>query len=195
MKIGSRQTILSAAVLAALTALPVAPVALAQDGVLEEVVVTSRKRTENLQDVGFAVSALTKSEIEGQFARDITDLANISPNIVIDDTAQGPGGVAAIFIRGIGVADVEKNFDPAVAVVVDNMFIGSNAGSLLRSIDLEGMEVLRGPQGTLFGRNTIGGAINITRSRPTGELGGKVRVGYENYDTFYADGIFHFGIG
>ena len=195
MKIGSRQTVLSAAVLAALTALPVAPVALGQDGVLEEVVVTSRKRTENLQDVGFAVSALTKSEIEGQFARDITDLANISPNIVIDDTAQGPGGVAAIFIRGIGVADVEKNFDPAVAVVVDNMFIGSNAGSLLRSIDLEGMEVLRGPQGTLFGRNTIGGAINITRSRPTGELDGKVRVGYENYDTFYADGIFNFGIG
>ena len=195
MKIGSRQTVLSAAVLAALTALPVAPIALGQDGVLEEVVVTSRKRTENLQDVGFAVSALTKSEIEGQFARDITDLANISPNIVIDDTAQGPGGVAAIFIRGIGVADVEKNFDPAVAVVVDNMFIGSNAGSLLRSIDLEGMEVLRGPQGTLFGRNTIGGAINITRSRPTGELGGKVRVGYENYDTFYADGIFNFGIG
>ena len=62
-------------------------------------------------------------------------------------------------------------------VVVDNMFIGSNAGSLLRSIDLESMEVLRGPQGTLFGRNTIGGAINITRSRPTGELGGKLRVG------------------
>ena len=92
-------------------------------------VVTSRQRTENLQDVGFAVSALTKSEIEGQFARDITDLANISPNIVVYDTAQGPGGVAAIFIRGIGVADVEKNFDPAVAVVVDNMFIGSNAGS------------------------------------------------------------------
>ena len=74
------------------------------------------------------------------------------------------------------------------------MFIGSNAGSLLRSIDLEGMEVLRGPQGTLFGRNTIGGAINITRSRPTGELGGKLRVGYEKYDTFYADGIVNFGL-
>ena len=139
----------------------------AQEMALEEVVVTARKRSENLQDVGFSVSALTKSEIEGQFARDITDLANISPNIVIDDTAQGPGGVAAIFIRGVGVADVEKNFDPAVGVIVDGMFIGSNAGSLLRSIDIESMEVLRGPQGTLFGRNTIGGIINITRSKPT----------------------------
>ncbi|MDG2037986.1 MAG: TonB-dependent receptor, partial [Luminiphilus sp.] len=94
MRIRSKQNALGVAVLASLTALPVTPVVLAQDGVLEEVVVTSRKRTENLQDVGFAVSALTKSEIEGQFARDITDLANISPNIVIDDTAQGPGGVA-----------------------------------------------------------------------------------------------------
>ena len=190
----TQKHLLGLAVLATVAALPVAPSVQAQAGVLEEVVVTSRKRSENLQDVGFSVSALTKSEIEGQFARDITDLANISPNIVIDDTAQGPGGVAAIFIRGIGVADVEKNFDPAVAVVVDNMFIGSNAGSLLRSIDLEGMEVLRGPQGTLFGRNTIGGAINITRSRPTGELGGKLRVGYEDYDTFYADGIVNFGL-
>ena len=105
MRVNSNKRLLSVAVLAAATALPVTPV-FAQSGVLEEVVVTSRKRTENLQDVGFAVSALTKSEIEGQFARDITDLANISPNIVIDDTAQGPGGVAAIFIRGIGVADV-----------------------------------------------------------------------------------------
>ena len=67
----------------------------------------------------------------------------------------------------MGVADVEKNLDPAVGVIVDGMFIGSNAGSLLRSIDIESMEVLRGPQGTLFGRNTIGGIINITRSKPT----------------------------
>ena len=195
MKIGSRQTVLSAAVLAALTALPVAPVALGQDGVLEEVVVTSRKRTENLQDVGFAVSALTKSEIEGQFARDITDLANISPNIVIDDTAQGPGGVAAIFIRGIGVADVEKNFDPAVAVVVDNMFIGSNAGSLLRSIDLEGMEVLRGPQGTLFGRNTIGGVINVTRTKPTGDWGLKLQATFGDQDMTDVKGVLNMPLG
>jgi len=185
---------LALAVLTAATLMPSTQAVYAQGMALEEVVVTARKRTESLQDVGFSVSALSKSEIEGQFARDITDLANISPNIVIDDTAQGPGGVAAIFIRGVGVADVEKNFDPAVAVVVDNMFIGSNAGSLLRSIDLESMEVLRGPQGTLFGRNTIGGAINITRSKPTGELGGKLRVGYEDYDAFYADGIVNFGV-
>ena len=104
MRVNSNKRLLSVAVLAAATALPVTPV-FAQSGVLEEVVVTSRKRTENLQDVGFAVSALTKSEIEGQFARDITDLANISPNIVIDDTAQGPGGVEACLGGGGGALE------------------------------------------------------------------------------------------
>ncbi len=183
------------AVLSAVSSMPIVTPVFAQEMALEEVVVTARKRTESLQDVGFSVSALSQSEIDGQFARDITDLANIAPNIVIDDTAQGPGGVAAIFIRGVGVADVEKNFDPAVGVVVDGMFIGSNAGSLMRSIDIASMEVLRGPQGTLHGRNTIGGIINITRTKPTGELGGKFRTGYEEYDTVYADGIFNFGIG
>ena len=172
----------------------IAPYSAAQEGGLEEIVVTARKQTESLQDVGIAVSAMSQTEIERTFARDLTDLASISPNLIIDDTGQGPGGVAAIFIRGIGVADVEKNFDPAVGVVVDGMFIGANAGSLLRSIDLASAEVLRGPQGTLFGRNTIGGLINVTRTQPTGELGGKIRAGIENYDTYYLDGVFNFGL-
>ena len=85
---------------------------------LEEIVVTARKRKESLQDVGFSVSALSKSEIENAFARDIRDLARMSPNLIIDDTSQGPGGNGALYIRGIGVADVEKNFDPAVGVVI-----------------------------------------------------------------------------
>ena len=183
-----------AAISSAIAVTLAAPLSIAQEGGLEEIVVTARKQTESLQDVGIAVSAMSQTEIERSFARDLTDLASISPNLIIDDTGQGPGGVAAIFIRGIGVADVEKNFDPAVGVVVDGMFIGANAGSLLRSIDLASAEVLRGPQGTLFGRNTIGGLINVTRTQPTGELGGKLRAGIENYDTFYLDGVLNFGV-
>ncbi len=163
-------------------------------GALEEIVVTARKREESLQDVGLAVSALNKTEISRMFARDLSDLASVSPNLIIDETAQGPGGVAAIFIRGIGVAEVEKNFDPAVGVVVNGIFLGANAGSLQRSIDLASVEVLRGPQGTLFGRNTIGGLINVTHTQPTGELGAKIRAGIEDYDTYYADGVFNFGV-
>jgi iron complex outermembrane receptor protein len=169
--------------------------ALAEAGALEEIVVTARKRTENLQDVGLSVSAMTGTEIDRTFARDIRDLAFISPNLIIDDTSQGPGGNAAMYIRGIGVADVEKNFEPAVGVTIDGLFIGANSGAILRSIDLASVEILRGPQGTLFGRNTIGGTINVERTRPTGELGGKVRAGYGDYDHYWLDGVLNFGIG
>ena len=150
----------------------ISPIAMAQQVGLEEIVVTARKREENLQAVGLSVSALSQTEINQTFARDVRDLAFVSPNMIIDDTSQGPGGNAALFIRGIGVADVEKNFEPAVGVTIDGLFIGANSGAILRSIDLAKVEVLRGPQGTLFGRNTIGGMINVERTKPTGEFGG-----------------------
>ena len=172
----------------------ISPMAIAEESALEEIVVTARKREENLQDVGLSVSALSKTDIARTFARDTKDLAFMSPNLIIDDTSQGPGGNAAIYIRGIGVADVEKNFEPAVGVTIDGLFIGANSGAILRSIDLASVEVLRGPQGTLFGRNTIGGTINVNRTKPTGELGGKIRAGYGDYDTYYLDGVVNFGV-
>jgi len=172
----------------------ISPIAKAQQAGLEEILVSARKQEENLQDVGLSVSALSQTEINQTFARDVRDLAFISPNLIIDDTSQGPGGNAALYIRGIGVADVEKNFEPAVGVTIDGLFIGANSGAILRSIDLASVEVLRGPQGTLFGRNTIGGMINVTRTKPTGELGGTVRAGYGDYDTYWFDGILNFGV-
>lgn len=172
----------------------ISPIAMAQQVGLEEIVVTARKREENLQDVGLSVSALSQTEVDRTFARDIRDLAFVSPNLIIDDTSQGPGGNAALFIRGVGVADVEKNFEPAVGVTIDGLFIGANSGAILRSIDLASVEVLRGPQGTLFGRNTVGGMINVERTRPTGELGGIVRAGYGDYDTYWVDGVLNFGL-
>lgn len=162
---------------------------------LEEVVVTARKRSENLQDVGLAVSAIGQSELERKFSTDIRDLVDISPNLVIDDTAQGPGGVASIYIRGVGVSEVEKNFDPAVGVVVDGIFLGQMSGGLTRSIDLESVEVLRGPQGTVFGRNTIGGVIKLEHTRPTKEFGVKMRGSYGHYQTLLLDTVVNFGIG
>ena len=163
--------------------------------VIEEIVVTARKREESIQDVGLSVSALSQEEIENTYARDLRDLVYVSPNLVLDDTAQGPGGVASAFIRGIGVSEVEKNFDPAVGVVVDGIFLGTMTGGITRAIDLESVEVLRGPQGTLFGRNTIGGVVNLRRTKPTGELGGKVRASLGNYETTRVDGLLNFGVG
>ncbi|NIM69808.1 MAG: TonB-dependent receptor [Xanthomonadales bacterium] len=162
---------------------------------LEEVTVTARKREEALQDVALSVSAMGQREIDANFATDLRDLTYVSPNLVLDDTNQGPGGVAATYIRGIGVSEVEKNFDPAVGVVVDGVFRGTMTGSIVRAIDLQRVEVLRGPQGTLFGRNTIGGVINLERSKPTMESGGKVRGSYGDYETAVLDGIVNFGNG
>ncbi len=164
-------------------------------GVVEEVVVTARKRDENLQDVAMSVSALSPREIEAHYATDLRELIYISPNTVLDDTNQGPGGVAAAYIRGIGVSEVEKNFDPAVGVVVDGVFLGTMSGSITRAIDLERVEILRGPQGSLFGRNTIGGVIQVERSRPTMETGGKLRASYGSYDTMVWDGVLNLGNG
>ena len=161
---------------------------------LEEILVTARKRDENIQDVPASVSALSASELERRFDSDVRDFAGASPNIVIDDTQQGPGGVAAIYIRGIGVGDVEKSVDPAVGVVFDDIYIGQSSGSLLKAIDIDRVEVLRGPQGTLFGRNATGGVINLARSRPTYDLTGKARATYGRFDTFKIEGVTSTGL-
>ena len=146
--------------------------ALAQDRgfVMEEMVVTARKRAENLQQVPVAVSAFNEAALQKSFAQDFRDLAGVAPNVVLDS-----GGVftnATFFsIRGISFQDVESSFDPAVGVIVDGVFIGRNIGSLIDFFDLESIEILRGPQGTLFGKNTIGGSLNVRTKRPTGEFG------------------------
>lgn len=166
----------------------------AESGGLEEIIVTARKRDENIQDVPASISALSAGELERRFDSDVRDFAGASPNIVIDDTQQGPGGVAAVYIRGIGVADVEKSVDPAVGVVFDDVYIGQSSGSLLKAIDIDRVEVLRGPQGTLFGRNATGGVINLARSRPTYDFTGKARATYSRFDTLKVEGVASTGI-
>ena len=161
---------------------------------LEEITVTARKRVESMQDVPAAISALSAGELERRFDSDVRDFADSSPNIVIDDTQQGPGGVAAVYIRGIGVADVEKSVDPAVGVVFDDIYIGQSSGSLLKAIDIDRVEVLRGPQGTLFGRNATGGVINLARSRPTFEPSGKARLTFGRFDTWKIEGVASTGL-
>ncbi|WP_419564791.1 TonB-dependent receptor [Qipengyuania sp.] len=166
----------------------------ATSGGLDVIVVTARKREESMQDVPASISALSAGELDKRFDSDVRDFADSSPNIVIDDTQQGPGGVAAVYIRGIGVADVEKSVDPAVGVVFDDIYIGQSSGSLLKAIDIDRVEVLRGPQGTLFGRNATGGVINLARSRPTYDLTGKVRATYGRFDTWKIEGVASTGL-
>jgi iron complex outermembrane receptor protein len=166
----------------------------AASSTLEDIVVTARRREESLQDVPASISALSAGDLARRFDSDVRDFADSSPNIVIDDTQQGPGGVAAVYIRGIGVADVEKSVDPAVGVVFDDVYIGQSSGSLLKAIDIDRVEVLRGPQGTLFGRNATGGVINLARSRPTYETTGKARLTYGRFETFKAEAVASTGL-
>ncbi len=177
------------------TALTSTVTTVAQSTGLEEIVVTARKRAENLQDLGLSVSALNKQDILERFDSDLSTLQNAAPNLVINDIQQGPGSPAAISIRGVGTTDVEKNFDPTVGVVIDGIFIGVNSGAMLKAIDLESVEILRGPQGTLFGRNSIGGIINVKRSRPDFDgTSGMVRVGAGNEGNTELDGYVNFTV-
>jgi iron complex outermembrane receptor protein len=142
---------------------------------LPEIVVTAQRREEQIQDVPLAVTALDAVAIERLNARDIRDLTATVPNLVLSEVSIGPS-MSQVSLRGVNSQDPEKSFDPAVGVFVDGVYLGTSAFNLLDAFDLERIEVLRGPQGTLFGRNTTGGAINAFRTRPTGEFEGKARV-------------------
>ncbi len=149
---------------------------------IREIVVTAQRREESIQDVPVAVTALDQELLDAATVEDLRDLAGRVPSLVVDSVGAGPSA-AAISIRGISFEDIEKSFDPAVGVVVDGVFIGTNTGQLLDSFDMERLEVLRGPQGTLFGRNTIAGVISVTRTKPTEDAGLKLQAAYSSRDT------------
>ena len=152
------------------------PVSFSQESetiVLEEIIVTARKRQESLQDVPIAISAFDAAAIERQHLDTVADLEKFIPNTDFGAISFAGQALAAT-IRGIGFSDFEKSFEPAVGVSIDGVFQAFSTNSAIDSFDLESVEVLRGPQGTLFGRNTVGGVINLQRSRPTEDAGFKL---------------------
>ena len=144
---------------------------LAQDDLaLEEVIVTATRRDESLQDVAVSVSAID-AELDQATVRRLDDLQTFSPNLYIR-RSPGIASGASITIRGIGTQDSDKSLDPAIGVMMDGVFLGTSSGVLMQNFDVQRIEVLRGPQGTLFGKNTTGGLINIIRGDVTMEWGG-----------------------
>ncbi len=152
--------------------------------VIEEVVVTARKRSENLQDVPVAVTAFQGTALEQRDLSDISQLSNLTPNVTLRPTASlsGSSNSSAFFIRGIGQTDFAVTTDPGVGVYIDGVYIARSVGAVLETLDVESIEVLRGPQGTLFGRNTIGGAVNVRTKRPGDEPGGNIRLTTGRFD-------------
>ena len=148
---------------------------------LEDIVVTARRISESLQDTPVAVSAFTSAAIENKFATDIRALAGDVPNVVITNV---PGfNAASIGIRGQSTGDIILTFEPAVAVVVDDFVLAHVQTQLFDLFDIERIEVLRGPQGTLFGKNTVGGVVNVITKRPEPGFSGEVRLGYSSFNT------------
>jgi iron complex outermembrane receptor protein len=153
-------------------------------GGIDEIVVTARKREENLQDTPIAITALSGAELERRNVQDVTDIALYAPNVDISTSPSGGGGGqnAQVTIRGVGQTDFLITTDPGVGIYLDGVYFGRSTGGVLDIVGLERAEVLRGPQGTLFGRNTIGGAISLTSERPGETFGGhgEVTVGNLN---------------
>jgi len=157
---------------------------------LQEIVVTARKREESSQSVPEAVNSISAQQIEQTFQMSGLGLEGASPNLVFDKVVAGPGA-AALSIRGISFQDIEKSFDPAVGVVLDGIYLGTSTGQVFQMFDFDRVEILRGPQGTLFGKNTIGGAIDIVRTEPTGGWGADMRVQAGSYNLLNFDGVFN----
>ncbi|MBA6411960.1 TonB-dependent receptor [Parahaliea sp. F7430] len=142
---------------------------------LEEVIVTARKRVEGSQDVPMAISAFGSEQLEALKVRDLNDLSVSMPNVALDDVGT-IRGTANFSIRGLGINSSIPGIDPTVGLIIDGVYMGTNGGVVFDTFDIESIEVLRGPQGTLFGRNVTGGAVLMNTKRPSDELEVTVRA-------------------
>jgi iron complex outermembrane receptor protein len=147
---------------------------------LEEITVTATKRAGGIdvQDAALAVSAYGENQIDAMHLRDLSSIGFVAPSVQLEDIGT-TRGTANFTIRGIGINSSIPSIDPAVGVFVDGMYLGINGGVVLDVFDLEGIEVLRGPQGLLFGRNVTGGAVLLRTTRPTDEFHVNARVAAE----------------
>ena len=145
---------------------------------LDEVIVTARKREESLQDTPVSITALSGETLYEQGVVDLKGIANSTPNMEFSYGGNGSGGgnFAQIFLRGVGQPDFIITKDPGVGVYVDGVYLARAPGSVLELLDVERIEVLRGPQGTLYGKNTIGGAVNVVTKQPQGESSGVAEI-------------------
>jgi iron complex outermembrane receptor protein len=176
------RSVLAAAIAAAF--FPAAPQPVyAQENILEEVIVTARRREESLQETPVAVTALNATALREAGVRNLADLNQIAPNIEVQ-AGNGNAGMANIYIRGIGQRNTGPNLDSGVGIYIDDVYISRADGALLDINDVQSVQVLRGPQGTLFGKNTTGGALVFTSNRPTEEFEGSVEMRVGNYDRF-----------
>ena len=156
----------------------------ASTAVIEEIVVTATKRAQSLQDVAGSISALDETQIKLRGVATAEDVIQQVPGMAYRQI----GGHHFVYIRGVGVSVAAGYGDPSVATHVDGVFLSRMSMGSLQMIDLDRVEVLRGPQGTLYGRNSTGGVINFISKKPTEEIEGSFSVGAGSWDKVTANG-------
>ena len=152
---------------------------------LEEVVVTAQRRVESAQDVPISITVHSAERVEAAAVQSLPDIARITPGLQF----QAVGAASVPYLRGVGAPTTAAGTESTVALVVDGVYISAQAASLMALANIEAVEVDRGPQGTLFGRNATGGVIQIRTKRPGAERKLDLRAGYGNYDTW--EGAFY----
>ncbi len=162
---------------------------------MEELVVTARRREEGLQDAPLAVSAYTNETLDYRGVTRLDEIARFVPGLTLENNPSfgGASNSAAIYLRGVGQKEFLPTTEPGVGLYVDGVYVARSVGAILDIVDVDRLEVLRGPQGTLFGRNTIGGAISINtiKPEPGGELEGELSVSAGTDDLLRLKGVVH----
>lgn len=150
---------------------------------MEEIQVMARKKSaaESAQDVPLAMTAYGGEQLDAMFVQDLTDMSYSAPNVQLEEVGTIPG-VQNFTIRGQGINSSIPSVDPTVGTFIDGVYLGVTYGAVIDMFDLESVEILRGPQGLLFGRNVTGGAVSLRTSRPDGEFGFRVRSQITDHD-------------
>ncbi|MCY4323198.1 MAG: TonB-dependent receptor, partial [Gammaproteobacteria bacterium] len=163
---------------------PLALAAVLQTGIaqepIEEIVVTAQKREQNILEVPFSITAISEADVENRDITNIGEIDRLVPNLQVTQ-APGNSTAAQIAIRGGVTINPALTWETTVGLYLDGVYIGKTQGSVFDVVEVERIEVLRGPQGTLYGRNTLAGGINIVSKAPSGELGGYAKAGVGNY--------------
>lgn len=168
--------------------------AAAQRAGIDEIIVTAQKREENIQDVPFSIAALSAADIRDLGVDEAKDLAQITPGLVMNVSANAETD-PLFTLRGIGMNDVNSNQNPAVTPYIDDIALPSPVMAGFQVFDLERIEILKGPQGTLYGRNTTGGAIRFVSRRPAQELDGYAQLDLAEYERVSFEGAVGGGLG
>jgi len=181
-------------VVAALGIFSLSAPSIAQDesGGLEEIIVTAQFREQSAQDTPLAITAISGDTLEQRSQLSVAEIAAQAPNVTLTQAGAFGGNSLTAYIRGVGQIDFIPSVEPGVGIYVDDVYYASITGAVLELLDLDRVEVLRGPQGTLAGKNSIGGAIKLYSKKPSGDLDGFVEAGFGEFDAVRVRGATNF---